>query len=587
MKQRTPILLTVIILLPVTLLTWFGVRDQQNQQMLLDHQLSRLAENQLLTVDQQLQNHFYALQAQLLTDARLLQQSSDGRYRAELLRDYLKRSPGLQQLFVLSAGGDRLYPPRNLPLTRQEQAFIDSSGSLLGTPELFRLQSADPQPARSPPQQPSALSPESQAADVSRSAEPLYSASLRQAPVPRSFAPALGDRAESSAEEHPGGWIAWHVNSGVRHVFWWQDRDGNILGFSLSAARLLSDLINLLPDEGRTGDIGSGAEIRLLNSRDEVLYSWGSYRTDNAEVPLRLLPLSHPLGSWRLAWFAPPVPPAGTGIGMAALLLLLTAGLATLAWLLYREHGRELRLAEQRVNFVNQVSHELKTPLTNVRLYAEMLEQQLLPEEDDPLPRRYLGVIASESQRLSRLIENVLSFSRIGRGTLKISPQPAAVDNQLQRIIETFTPALQDRQIQVRFHGNAKEQRSFDTEALEQILNNLLSNCEKYAADGRFIDISSWQDADSSYIRVRDYGPGIAEAEGERIFRPFHRISNRLTGGVSGTGIGLGLARDLARAHGGELSLEAPDKQAGASFLLTLPASPVADPASTEDGNRA
>jgi signal transduction histidine kinase len=146
------------------------------------------------------------------------------------------------------------------------------------------------------------------------------------------------------------------------------------------------------------------------------------------------------------------------------------------------------------------------------------------------------------------------------------------VDAQVARILQTFAPLLEQRGMVVEFKAGIGASLNYDASALEQILNNLLSNCEKYAAGSGTLQVQSWREGAVICIRVRDQGPGIEAAEQQRIFEPFYRSSNKLTDGVAGTGIGLGLARDLARAHGGDLSLE-PCEQ-GACFLIRLEAKP-------------
>ncbi|MEH6579161.1 MAG: HAMP domain-containing sensor histidine kinase [Amphritea sp.] len=602
MKKRTPLLLAVIILLPMLLLAWFGVRLQLDQQQVVAHQLKTLVESRLQGIDQQLQGHFFSLQSAFIPQARKLYLETGALYDANTLRQFISRSAQIQQMFVLSDQGERIFPPQDQPLNRQEQHFVELTRNLLLSPERFTTPAADPQFA---PGKPAAQTVSSSSNDT------LYSARLR-APQSQAIAhqdsyasapidiaaEAISFEQESSKQESskpqpqntaslkpalrkedsPHGWIAWYAETGLQHIFWWQDAQGNTLGFALNSARLLSDLINYLPDSSATETAQESAEIQLINNRGEVSYSWGGYQHREQSKPIQILPLSHPLGSWRLTYYAVAQQPVTTGwLGLAMLLILLTTGLSTLAYLLYREHNRELRLAEQRVNFVNQVSHELKTPLTNVRLYAEMLASELPPEEEQSLSQRYLGVITSEAQRLSRLIDNVLSFSRIKREGAHTRPQAGVIDACIQQIMQTFTPALKERGVTIRFEGQATSRCLFDAEALEQILNNLLSNCEKYAASGHYIDIRCWQQQTDaglySHIRVRDYGPGIKSSEAESIFMPFYRISNKLTDGISGTGIGLGLARDLARAHGGDLIVESStqaDAPEGACFLITL-----------------
>ncbi|ANG64668.1 two-component sensor histidine kinase [Marinobacterium aestuarii] len=569
MKYRAPLLLILLVLLPVLLLGWLGLRLQHNEQQLVGLQLQTLIEQQLQSVDQQLQTHFRQLEGVLQQQAQRLQRQTDPDYSSENLRAFIKDSVYVEQLFVLGGDGnsERLFPPRFAPLSQAEQRFVEQMQPLWQSPDLFRPAAVDPVDQR---QQAPVLA-------AGDSSSYLASGQLRAPSAPAELALDLADADRVAAKTEaaataPSGWIAWHANTGLMQVYWWRDDRGRTLGFVLNSARLLSDLINRLP-EGELGDQQLGnAEIRLLDSRGSTLYSWGGYRAQGNA--LRVLWLNHPLGSWRLEYHAPAGTQAGAqgALTQVAPLLLLALGLGLLGYLLYREHGRELRLARQRVNFVNQVSHELKTPLTNVRLYAEMLQERLADEEQDPGVLRYLNVITGESQRLSRLIDNVLSFSRLQRQQLQLRFESADVDEQIDRILQTFVPLLQQRGIEAEFVAGIGARLRYDAGALEQILNNLLSNCEKYAPNSGRLRLESWLQGSSIYIRLQDQGPGIEPGEQQRIFEPFYRSSNKLTDGVAGTGIGLGLARELARAHGGDLTLE-PGGQ-GASFLIRLELKP-------------
>jgi signal transduction histidine kinase len=568
-KYRAPLLLILLVLLPVLLLGWLGLRLQHNEQQLLGLQLQTLIEQQLQSVDQQLQTHFRQLEGVLAQQAQRLRRQTDPDYSSEALRAFVKNSVYVEQLFVLGGtdGSERLFPPRFEPLSQAEQRFVEQMQPLWRSPDLFR-------PAAADPVDPLPQTPVMAAGDASSY---LASGQLRAPSAPAELALDLADADRTVAKAEtastaPSGWIAWHANTGLMQVYWWRDDRGRTLGFVLNSARLLSDLINRLPD-GEQGDQQLGnAEIRLLDSRGSTLYSWGGYRAEGNA--LRLLWLNHPLGSWRLEYHAPAGTQAGAQgvLALLAPLLLLALGLGLLGYLLYREHGRELRLARQRVNFVNQVSHELKTPLTNVRLYAEMLQERLGDDDQDPGVRRYLDVITGESQRLSRLIDNVLSFSRLQRRQLQLRFESADVDEQINRILQTFAPLLRQRGITVEFSAGIGATLRYDAGTLEQILNNLLSNCEKYAADSGALQVQSWREDSLICIRVQDQGPGIDPGEQQRIFEPFYRSSNKLTDGVAGTGIGLGLARDLARAHGGDLSLESCGQ--GACFLIRLELQP-------------
>lgn len=562
MKKRTPLILALIIILPILLLGWLGVRLQLDQQQVAAYQQNSLAQSQLRAVDQQLQQHFSALQSLLIVQAEILSGNGAEAYKPEALRQFVGRSFQVEQMFVMTSVGERIFPPRQQPLTQKERDFVSMTRPLLASPERFTQPTMDPIAAPAADQRVTSGRLQSDAAR-----ESLYSA------------PAALSKSEPELRELASGpsygWLAWYAESGLKHIFWWQDKQGNTLGFALNPARLMSDLINLLPD---TQGVSSGlehGEIVLINDRDEVAYSWGGYQHNEGVEPLRILPLSHPLASWRLSYYNDPAQTAGSGwIGLLLLLLLVALVLSGLGYYLYREHSRELRQAEQRVNFVNQVSHELKTPLTNIRLYAEMLEQSPAINDESQV-KNNLGVISSESQRLSRLIDNVLSFGRSQRQGLQLHYRTGQLDQCIAQVVQAFEPILSARGMQVRFRGEAGQNCQLDAEAVEQILNNLLSNCEKYAASGEYIDISSWQEqiaaGYTSWIRVRDYGPGLAEEQREQVFTPFYRVSNKLTDGITGTGIGLGLARELARLHGGDLVAESPeDRAGGVSFLLSL-----------------
>jgi len=330
---------------------------------------------------------------------------------------------------------------------------------------------------------------------------------------------------------------------------------------------VLADIIDRLPATGETADHTDQGRIRLLDGRGSIAYQWGRFQPQEQQPALAVLPLSHPLGGWKLAYLAPPL--QGQDRYRWVLLVVLAALAATLvglAFYLYREHTREARLARQRVNFVNQVSHELKTPLTNIRMYAELLEGQI-PEDEDRC-RRYLGVILAESQRLSRLIANVLNFPRQQRDSLRLRTQTGSVDQMVNGVLAAFRPALESKGMRVEFQAGAGQMVNLDPDVVEQILNNLLSNVEKYAAEGKRVQVKTQQQGKQTLIAIRDWGPGIPQRERERIFQAFYRVSSRLNEGVSGTGIGLGITRDLARLHGGDLCL-LPTEQ-GACFQVTL-----------------
>jgi signal transduction histidine kinase len=266
----------------------------------------------------------------------------------------------------------------------------------------------------------------------------------------------------------------------------------------LPRARWMADVIAMLPDsDPRTQNRTAPAQIRLVNAEGMPIYLWGAKTEIPKDAkPVSTLHLSSPLRPWQLQHFGPSTPfrigTSGTLINLLAGGGLFSVGLLGLAFYLSREIGRQTRDARQRVNFVNQVSHELKTPLTNIRMYADLLEHDLQTmDSDDARARSHLAVITGESSRLSRLINNVLTFSHLNRDATQAKSQPGNVDKIIEAVVEQFHPSLEKLGIEVALDLDADQQVALDADGLEQMLGNLISNVEKYAAEGKHIRIAS------------------------------------------------------------------------------------------------
>ena len=227
-----------------------------------------------------------------------------------------------------------------------------------------------------------------------------------------------------------------------------------------------------------------------------------------------------------------------------------------------------MRLAKQQVSFVGQVSHEFKTPLTNITLYSEMLSEYL---EDEPAPiPDYLHIISAESKRLTRLVQNVLTFNKPN----SVNIRSVDLTLLLKQIYHTFKPILAAKSLQLNITKLDSDCIvNTDEDCVMQILNNFLSNAEKYAANGKQVDLSLIKSGKQVIITVRDYGEGIANHLLKQIFEPFYRVNSSITEGVSGTGIGLTIANQLANQIHGEIKVI--NQNPGMAFSLIL----------TEQGN--
>ncbi len=308
----------------------------------------------------------------------------------------------------------------------------------------------------------------------------------------------------------------------------------------------------------------------LKNPAGQTLASSGNIDLDSS--PDLLLPISSTLGEWKISSRA-------QRKTIASYRLPVLIGSATLAIILafagffgYAQQQRATRLAEQRVSFVNRVSHELRTPMTNILLNVDLLSDSLAENKNSQTKR--LGLIRGEASRLSRLLENVLTFSERektrGNPQQKLQLSPCDVSKLVDEVVSQFIPALTRKNIDVQ--QSKPDTATFvlaNPDAFCQIISNLISNVEKYAADGEKLEIETVSSGETVTISVIDFGPGIPKSEIRRIFRPFVRLNDSTTEGVSGTGLGLAISRDLAENMNGKLELVS--KQSGSRFVLTLP----------------
>ena len=233
-----------------------------------------------------------------------------------------------------------------------------------------------------------------------------------------------------------------------------------------------------------------------------------------------------------------------------------------------------VQLSERRGAFVSAVTHELRTPLTTFRMYTEMLERKMVPDEDRK--QEYLTTMRVEADRLSHLVENVLAYARLERSSPASRAQVLPVGQLFERIKDRMSQRAEQAgmKLDVQANGASETQVKADPGAVEQILFNLVDNACKYAAtaEHREIYVDAVRQNGHVKIHVRDHGPGISAYEARRLFQPFRKSAKDAAHSAPGVGLGLALSRRLAQAMGGDLKLNGDGKD-GACFELTLPVS--------------
>lgn len=558
MRPRLVIIFMLLVLTPLGLLTWLGVKSAKNERHHVAERFRQVFDGQLADIEQIIGKKVGELERQLhaTSDIRIP--------TAENIRSIIRRERLARQIFVIDNDGVFLHPLNSKESTRQEREFFERTRSIWNSGARFGQRNAEGKGQLS-----------GKVTQYSKTTKP--SDPVQQLKYQKGKGQVLNIKPISPQELAPlsdpaSGWHSWFWGDGLNLLYWRQPVPGGlVVGIEIERIVLLSDIVAALPTE--TG-VGSGRMV-LADARNKPIFQWGDYEQSEGELPLAERGLGSPLEMWRLRYFSKDNPgsgPLNTGTLTGLFGGLSAAGvtLLGLAMYFYRENAREMRTAEQKVSFVNQVSHELKTPLTNIRLYAELAGEKM-GQDADPDLKKCLGIVSEESNRLGRLIGNVLTLAKRDRDTaLRLTA--ADVDKVIKSTVEHFLPAFKKAGMEISINLSCPGNYMFDADAIEQILANLFSNAEKYASSGKLIRVSSRRYAQYIEIRVEDRGQGVAKELREYVFEPFSRLNDKLTEAASGTGIGLSIARDLARQHGGDLRIEDSKDGKGCCFVLSFTA---------------
>jgi len=350
-----------------------------------------------------------------------------------------------------------------------------------------------------------------------------------------------------------------------------------IFGAQLNLNRVVESLRDLVRADASLQD-----EICLVLLDDNarpVILSRQSFQA-NWKRPFVATEIGDALPHWEIAAYL--VNPAQftqaaqtTKLMLGLLIAVLVLAIGVGSWLIGRSLNLELKLARQKTDFVSNVSHELKTPLTSIRMFSELLVENRVT--DATKQKSYLQIITAEAARLTRLINNVLDFSRMERGEKKYDFKPCDLTDIVRSTCETFRPHLEANGF--KFICELPEVRipvRVDADAISQVLVNLLSNAEKYADGGKEIVLQIAQKQSPlphAEVRVLDCGGGVPRGSEEKIFEKFYRAHDSLASGIQGSGLGLTIARQIARAHGGDVIYEPRDGVGGSCFILRLPLS--------------
>ncbi len=251
--------------------------------------------------------------------------------------------------------------------------------------------------------------------------------------------------------------------------------------------------------------------------------------------------------------------------GFASVLLLVAMCLGVV--LILRDIARERNLARLRSDFISNITHELKTPLTSIRMFAESLMMGRIKSEKGQ--KDYLSVVVNESERLKRLINNILEFSKMEKEKQEYHPVEIRLSDILLSAVSDMNYWLEEKGFELITDIDTNIIVSVDPDKFHQVYTNLLSNAIKYSGDSRRISIRLFRNSNGVITEVEDEGIGIAKDNLEKIFEEFYRVEQRESGEISGTGLGLTVAREIVESHGGKILVDS-EIGKGSKFSVIL-----------------
>lgn len=340
------------------------------------------------------------------------------------------------------------------------------------------------------------------------------------------------------------------------------------LGYQFDKNYFLS---NVFPEALASVELGKDVFVGILNKKDSLLYS---QHNNSVTGYLVSADFSRIFTGWKVALFDP----EGKSIGQLtqkekqlylmffiSILIVILTGII----LMVRSVMHESEIARMKSDFVSNVSHELKTPLSLIRMFGETLDSGIVTDETDR--KKFYGIIRKESERLTHLINNVLDFSRMDAEVKEYNFRETDLAEVVRSTLEAY-------KFQVNENGFIIESElpdesvilRIDKDAISQVLLNLLNNAVKYSGEEKYIRVRVLKDPASALISVTDHGVGIPKNELNKIFDKFYRVSTARTKETRGSGLGLTLAKHIVEAHGGTIEVES-EFGRGTRFTVILP----------------
>jgi signal transduction histidine kinase len=579
--RKVAIVFVLAVVMPSLVLAWLAWQSIRNQKIIFERQQTLLYQGACQSVVKDILDFMSARQSEFGRQVETLLAEEDAReVAAHFDERILKLWPFAEVGFAVSLDGNVLSPSllsraearrfrieNDLFLSNQEsvEVYWNSPKGAISLSELDLKEQATRGELN-----PGSAGKTEKLRKITplKTTDPMAPALSRVATSEGDFRNLIGDSTE--------GVLGRFLQNRLKLLFWYRSpRNPNLV---FGAQTRLPQLVETLAPLIRTPS-GLQEEIVLAlldDSGQPVALSHADFQAHWKE-PFVSAEIGEMLPHWEIAVYL--LNPARFAEGanhltatFGALIGLLLLAIAMGGWLIVADLKRQLTLARQKTDFVSNVSHELKTPLTSIRMFSELLSEGRVTDPEKQ--RSYLQIITSETARLTRLINNVLDFSRLERGEKKYQFEPLNLPSLVRDTVESYRPHLENHgfALELRLSNGPFEVRG-DRDALSQVVVNLLSNAEKYSLDFKEIVVElerSPQDETKVQLRVLDRGLGVPHGCEEKIFEQFFRAHDSLSSGIQGSGLGLTLARQIARAHGGDVTYARRETR-GSCFTLELP----------------
>lgn len=556
MQKRSIILYWLLILIPTVIIGIVAFRLIYHEQERINRlavdaisdRAKSISETLLLTVE--------AVQEEL---TRSLLSIPDDRLKDTLL-EWSETNPLVRNVFIWDEQAGLVYPVSGMASTSEERYFASRFDGLFSG----RIQWSSGKPDSSD------VNTDSSGTDLVQDISKMNRGKRELISIAQSSR-SIGLESSDTMEEGitTGGWVPWFAENRLYILGWVSKGKGRpVYGAELELMTLLSGLINNFPKT-------SSAEpcYALVDDSGTLLHQSGDMKIDRDIKPLLSVSLEPLLPHWSIAVYTHQDKTTGAGNGlMITALLLLSVFILAIAvggFLLMKNARQNMIDAQQKTSFVSNVSHELKTPLTSIRMFAELLLDDRVKDQEKK--HKYLQIMVAETRRLTRLVNNVLDFSRLEQGQKRYQMEEINGCELIREIIEIHSPRIKEAGMEIIL--NIPDETIMirtDRDAMEQVILNLVDNAIKYGADGKVISISLKRDINNVDIRVEDRGPGVPVSQRKKIFEKFHRVDNSLTAKTQGSGLGLSIARRMLRDMGGDLDYE-PGAGGGSSFVIRIP----------------